>query len=337
MARKVELNIFDTHFGIWQDDANDPSLFSEIYGGILREMRRRGWTVRADPVVARNYRSISKNHRLASRGDLRASIEIAGRTVKLEFWATTWPIDNRNGPRYDFNKYRRMRHLDQLRVDLEFRRITAWLRERAEITKVKRDPRQEAPMAFIERNYRESWHSDKSLGRPVCTTPSYAKSADGGVIEHGATIWAKDRKGRIIRGVAYYHINNMWFVMAGGRVGNEACFHIWTAQPDDLRRKRNDRERRVRLEAALATAVRAMDYDRAKVLKNILFGDQPAFLIWARDHSAYYRSNYSGYTADVIAAGRYTRDEAETECRRSSDLEMVDPEGRHHRFDRVAA
>ena len=95
---------------------------------------------------------------------------------------------------------------------------------------------------------------------------------------------------------------------------------------------------RSRLEKELSIAVERMDYRRAQVLKLILFGSEQTFMIWARDHQAYYRPQYAGYTADHISAGKYTRAEAEAECRRvPHELEMVCPDGSHVRFDRKEA
>lgn len=109
-------------------------------------------------------------------------------------------------------------------------------------------------------------------------------------------------------------------------------------RPVDLRTKHNERARRNRLEAELQIAVKRMDYQRAHVLKTIIFGTEQTYMIWARDKQAYYRSQYAGYSSDTAGAGRYTRAEAEAECRRvPHELEMVCPDGTHVSFDRSAA
>lgn len=193
-------------------------------------------------------------------------------------------------------------------------------------------------MERIEKGYAESWHSDKELGRPVCNSDYNRKSADDQLLEHGQIVWMPDNKGRMLRGITYYHINNMWWVIAGGMLFNKGCSEIFAAAPSDLRKKRNDRASRKRRETELQIAVQRMDYRRAQTLKTILFGGEPTYMIWARDHRAYYRSQYAGYCSDTAGAGRYTRAEAEAECRRvPHELEMVCPDGKHVSFDRVAA
>ncbi|RAI42026.1 hypothetical protein CH341_20425 [Rhodoplanes roseus] len=343
--RKVTVRLHDTHIGIWQDDARDPSFSREIYGGLIRHLRGAGWKVRVDPQIKRNYSCLSPSHRLAAKGALRASIKVSGRVVEMDVWAETWPQRNPNGHRYDFDKRARLAYLDRLRLTLEERRVLAWLGTVATIESVKRFALGIGPgfgeitaLAHIADGYAKSWHSDKALGRPICTAPSYSTSADGGTIEHGVTVWFPDGKGRILRGTAYYNINNMWWVVAGPwTLQNLASFQVYTRQPDDLRRKRNDRLRRERLEQVLGGAIGRMDFRKAETLRRLLFGAEQAFMIWSEHKEAYYRPQGRGYTTDAIRAGRYTKAEAEAEVRSAPDrLRLVTPEGRLVRLE-VAA
>lgn len=338
MRPAITIRIHDAHLGIWQDDANDPSFREEIYKPLLKEMARRGWKLRADPHTLKHYRILSPLRRIASRGDLRAQVNLTGRALQIEFWAETWPIANPNGRRHDFNKLQRMTYLDRLRLHLERSRILTWLRSIAPVTVDEREPPNLTPMQRIERDYTESWHTDKALGRPRCTQDYNRRSGDGGMVEHGNTVWFANRSGRICRGAAYYRLNSMWWVVAGGELLNLSCGEILCSPPADLRSKSNERQRRARLEAELAKAVHRMDFHRAAILKAILFGDQPTFLIWARDKSAYYRAGWAGYTPDSIDAGRYTRTEAEREVRRvPHELEAIGSNGERIRVERTAA
>ncbi len=338
MRKPLSVNIHDSHLGIWQDDARDESLRSEVYGELIRRMRTRGWSIRRDPRIHQNFRCLSSGRRLGARGTLRCEIEIAGRTVKVEFWSTTAEPKNPNGRRYDFNKLQRMKKLDRLRVELEFRRIIAWLETIAPVKIERRDEQDLTPSQRIAKSYASSWHKNKDLGRPVCDSDYNRKSKDGALLEHGQTVWLPDRKGRLIRGVAYYNINNMWWVIAGGQLHNEGSHSLFAMRPMNIRTKLNDRARRSRLEEELRLAVQRMDFQRAHVLKTIIFGTEQTYMIWARDHQAYYRSQYAGYSSDTAGAGRYTRAEAEAECRRAPDqLEMICPDGTRIAFDRSAA
>ena len=338
MRQPISVIIHDSHIGIWQDDPCDSTFRSEIYGALIRQMRDRGWSIGRNDQVRRHYRCLSPDRRVGARGTLLCDIELSGRAVKVDFWSTTAKQLNRNGRRYDFDKMKRMSKLDRLRVELEFRRIIAWLETLAPLEVKRRDDQNLTPMERIEKGYAESWHSDKELGRPVCNSDCNRKSADEQLLEHGQTVWIPDNKGRILRGVAFYNINSMWWVIAGGMLFNKGCSEIFAASPSDLRKKRNDRASRKRRETELQIAVQRMDYRRAQILKTILFGAEQTYMIWARAHRAYYRSQYAGYCSDTAGAGRYTRAEAEAECRRvPHELEMVCPDGKRVSFDRAAA
>lgn len=332
----MDVRIHDSSLHIWQDDARDET-FNQVFRNIIAGFWRRGWTVTADPTI--HYRSLRKTHRVAERGNLRAAIEIFGRHIEIKYWATTWPLDNRNGPRYDYDKLRRMEYLDQMRVRLEHRKLLAFAQGLGPV-KLKADPpANEKAMDRINRDYATSCHSTKALGRPVPSGPSNETSKDGLTIVHGETVWFIDDKGRIGRGTAYYNLNNAWYIVNGETTLHKSWTHdIFVNRPDDLRRKRNDRARRGRLEGQLQKAVARMDFRRAELLKGILFGNEQTFLIWARDKQAWYRSNYSGYTSDRLSAGRYTREEATREVKRvSHELEAHGPDGEVIRFDEQVA
>lgn len=310
ITRTVAVHLHDTTIGISQDDAQDPTFRAEIFGPLIRMLRTRGWTVGSDPDVVKHYNCLRHDRRLMRKGALRGSLKITGRCIKIEVWAETWPKDNRNGHRYDFNKRQRLDYLDRLRVQALERLIITWLERRAAVT-VSRSGQPRLAMDRIAKDYAESWHTDKALGRPRCDYDYNRRSADGILIEHGQTVWVPDAKGRIVRGRAFYNINNMWWVvLAKDHLTNKACFEIYAEQPEDLRRKRNGRERRRRLEAQIAAAVMASDFRRTETLTRIAFADEPVWRIWSRKNGCFYGPQYSGYTSDANQAGRYTREEA---------------------------
>ncbi|RAP39320.1 hypothetical protein BYZ73_21145 [Rhodovulum viride] len=331
--RAIEVRFHDTTIGIWQDDARDPTFRSDVFGPLIRMLRDEGWTVGSDPDIVKRYNSLRHDHRRMRKGALRGTIQISGRSIDIELWAETWPKKNQNGHRYGFNKRQRLDYLDRLRVQALESRIVAWLERRGAVT-VRRSEQPRLAMDRIAKDYAESWHTDKALGRPRCDYDHNRRSADGILLEHGQTVWVPDTKGRIVRGQAFYNINSMWWVvLAKDHLTNKACFDIYAQQPEDLRRKRNGRERRRRLEAQIAAAVVASDFRRAETLSRIAFSDQPIWRIWSRKHDCFYAPQYSGYTSDANLAGRYTRDEAMREVRRVPHiLHAIGPDGRREDF-----
>ncbi|WP_147080019.1 hypothetical protein [Methylobacterium haplocladii] len=343
MHRKLDINLYDTHIGIWQDDANDPSFQKEIFGPLIRLLHDHGWVVRADGLT--RYRSLRPNYRLGWRGDLRVAIQISGRCIELVFWSGLAEPSNPNGLRYDFDKRKRAPYLDRVRIDLETRRILTWLRQRAALTI---SPPRHVPCGigfgemsadtYIDRSIRSSGHYVPELGRArFYNEPREQTSGDRRQLSHDSTVWFRDRKGRVLRGRAFYSLGQNWLV-AAGRWGVYHVQHwdLFVAPPADLRGKSNARARRSRLEGELTRALRRDDYRRAEVLKQILFGNAPIYRIWSRKNDCYYAPNSSGYTSDALGAGRYMRDEAESEVRRVPHiLSLVTPDGRHLRAEEL--
>lgn len=339
--RKIEVNLHDAHVGLWQDSANDPTFKGEIFDGVLAHLKRRGFKITAVPRIAKHHRCISPLFRLASRGEMRAEIQVSGRVVQFEWWSERALSDNSNGPRYGFDRRKSMPYLDGLRFELEVRHLLAWLSERADV--VPRAARQqdfrcgrgrgELPAAdYIQARYATDWHTDKQLGRP--RSQDYDRKSgdgDGSLVEHGARVWFRDRKGRIGTGIAHSDGGSRWMIVTGPySITWASSFEVYTRCPPDLRRKRNERERRKRLEGELAKAITRMDFLRAETLRKILFGAELTYGIWAVDKEAFYRSDYAGYTTDRISAGRYTWDEAAAEVERvPHELRLVLPDGRH--------
>lgn len=341
MKRQVNLHLSDTHLGISQDDPSDASFRRDIFQGLIAHLRGRGWKVIPDQRVLKHHTCISPNYKTARKGELRAEIEVGGCSCTIKFWSEAARRDNPNGPRYDFDKFDRMSYLDQKRFLLERQKIIDWLTGecRATITRPVNRNSYGTASDYIAARYAECWHSDKELGRPVCKDANNARSADGGEVTHGCTVWFRGRDGRWRRGQAFYNINSMWWVVENRfSWRNLSCFELHVKQPTNLREKRDDRSRRRALERELKRALQASNYARADEVNRILFGDNAPHFIWSRKDDAYYGTDYRGYTDSQLSAGRYTRAEAEAECRRVPHiLEMVCPNGDRISFDKEVA
>ena len=46
--------------------------------------------------------------------------------------------------------------------------------------------------------------------------------------------------------------------------------------------------------------------------------DEPCFLIWSIEHTAWWRPGWSGYTTSLAEAGRYSRQEADAILRQAN-------------------
>jgi hypothetical protein len=300
---------------VWEETVNETEFRDVVWNPLIRFMRKRGWTIGQDGSVHRCIRAL---YRLGHKGGLECQMHIAGRCIEVHIWSTDWPSDNCNGHQHCFNIRRKMPYLTGLRTDLELRALKAFLDERhgykavgdqedgsrTRLTEVER----------IERDYATCWHTDKTLGRPRVTNAGRDEtSADGDIIEHKSVVWIRGRDGRVRRGVAYYRLNSMWTVVTAPYESfGVSCWEIHTRQPDELRRKVKDRDRRDRLERLINRAVVSDDFAQADMLRRVMFGTAPLYRIYSSKHGdgSYYAPNECGYSG-LSGAGRYTRDEAQ--------------------------
>ncbi|ATI15712.1 hypothetical protein [Bordetella phage vB_BbrM_PHB04] len=301
--------------GFKGEDAWERQFKRDVFARIVQQLNRLGWTV-GPWSDAHKYKAIARNHRTCAKGDLQAQLSLSGRCIEFEMWQDVQNVENRNGGKYDFNKESRMTYLQRLEMERTRRRIRDYLCNvftgyEFVPPKPKCGPDGVTAVEYAARNRRTNGHYVPELDRARIHMESNARAADGGTIEHGAKVWALDYKGRVITGTAYYSLNNSWHIVTG-RYGLTVCHtgKIFTRRPENLRVKQNAYERRQRLERELAKATEAMNFERAAVLRDILFpGNPELFVVWHKKHEAYHCANFCGYTRDKIKAGRFTADE----------------------------
>lgn len=256
----------------------------EVFARIVQQLNRLGWAceVPAD-MVERYSLDFARDHRYCRKGDLQAELRLSGRCIELQMFQDVANVENRNGGRCDFDKERRMPYLLRLEMERTRRRIRDYLCAVFDGYEFKPAKAQCRPagadaLAWVQENVRSCWHYKPALGRRDGEDRPYNnQSADGARVEHGARVWTTDYRGRIVTGTAFYNINNMWWVITGRHaVLNKASFDIFMQQPDDLRRKRNGRQRERRLQDELDKAIKAMRFERAAVLRDLLFPPKSA-------------------------------------------------------------
>ncbi|ENC9762907.1 hypothetical protein ABLG14_002306 [Pseudomonas aeruginosa] len=300
----------------------------QVFKRVLQTLNRLGWTCTVPAVNPEDRKRYgfgiadesARRHRLCHKGDLKGELEISGRCIKFEmFQNVNAPDRPDHDGRYQSDKEFHMPYLMRLEMERTRRRIRDYL------CNVFTDYRFEqknsgrgskcgvnglTALEFVQACYDDSCHFKGDLTKYEISDYNN-KSADKLRVTHGARVWTTDYRGRIITGTAMYNINNMWWVVCGKyAVFNKASSEIWVKNPGELRRKRNELTRRKRLEAELARATKQMNFRRAEVLRDILWPkDEALYLLWHKEHKAYHRSGFSGYSSNTVDAGRFTRSE----------------------------
>jgi hypothetical protein len=340
------INFHDASLSIWEEglsarlsfaerDAWERAFKRQVFARVVQALNRLGWTV-APWDQAHQYQAIANTHRTCHKGDLKGELAVSGRHIELKMWqGVNTPTRPDHGGRYEMNKEACMPYVLRLEMERTRRRIRDYLCNVFTGYTFK-PPEAKVGLAGITaieaaaRARRETGHYVAELDHARIN--NYGNRSRDGVDltheHHGARVFAKHwRDGRIVTGVIFYSLNSQWQLVTGryDLTWVQAC-DIWVNNPGDLRVKRNSDRRRKRLEQELARAVKAMDFDRAKVLRDILFppGTGPVFHVRVKKDGLLWGPNSSGYTHDSVSAGKYTRAEAERIVGRSGELEAVE-------------
>jgi hypothetical protein len=331
IQREGNLSFVDAGLAIWEEGISDARAASgmrgaaawekqfkrDVFKRIIQTLNRLGWTVGPDLDAEKNYKIIAHGMRWCVKGRLKADLQVSGRSITLKMFQNVNAPDRADHDgRYQSDKEKHMPYVMWLEMERTRRKIRDYLC--AVFTGYKftaREPQGMGPGVSTALEAVERHHaSHRNKGRLAdFSTPQHSyKSKDGDLLQHGQKVWVCDRKGRVLPGTAYYNSGQMWWVVTSRySYTNLANSEIWTKNPGDLRRKRNEWLRRKRMEAVMSSAVGRMDFKRAETLKNILFPPQESlYMIWTDRHGgAYFGPNYSGYTTDTNSAGKYTRSE----------------------------
>lgn len=301
----------------------------DVFARIVQQLNRLGWTCEIPEDYVKQYSlSFARDRRNCHKGDLKGWLEICGRHIEFKMWQSiNTPTRPDHGGKYESDKEGVMPYVLRLEMERTRRRIRDYLcgvmwgytfdpKHRS----IYRKPLERTAMECIEERYAESRHfkgdwpayveHETRSGWGNCFNGNRT-SADRVLLEHGQRVYFFDRKGRICTGQALYNINNMWWVVTGRYdYTNMACFELYSTAPDNFRVKRNARLRRKRLEGELSKATKVMNFERAALVRDLLFprGAQ-LYVVWHDDHKAYHCAGFSGYTNNINDAGKFTADE----------------------------
>lgn len=278
----ASFRVHDTHLGVdieptqktrhgsWSDKHARPSFHQAL--NLLRGM---GFEVTNDE----RYRSIRKSHLFGVHASgLRFYAEVYPRGWRIEFYQNI-VHENPNGGRYDFSKLRKMPYLIRLRFWLCLRRVIALLRSfgMEDHTTPERGDFCALDMIRWHITVDNRWHFKG--GDPLVDwrpdSPYNMKDRDGKTIEPGQVKWfysSWNPRGALMRGRVYYNLNNMWWVVLNERdYTNLASHELFDWTPETPRRRPlNPEQLRKKLEQEQCIAVKAANYERAIVLRDLL-------------------------------------------------------------------
>ncbi|MGZ8220017.1 MAG: UvrB/UvrC motif-containing protein [Methylobacter sp.] len=294
----------------------------DVFFPMVDLLEKLSWTcVVPKDMIARHGERFASNYRFCQKGELKGEIEVTGRCIKIEmFQNVNAPDRSDHDGRYQSDKEAHMPYLMRLEMERTRRRLRDMLCtsfEGYEFSTEIRDGRggkvginHLTAHEYLAGCYETSCHFKGDLTNYKIEDYNN-KSADGSIVKHGERVWFFDRKGRACTGIAYYDINNMSLVITGKyAITNLSSYELFTSAPENIRIKRNTKQRRLALEKIMSSAIKAMDFERAAVIRDILFPKNiDLFVVKSKRDNLYHRTGFLGYANNIVDAGKFTADE----------------------------
>lgn len=306
---------------------------SHGYVGVINALKNDGWIIKKYKKTDSGY--ISDDWRYGFKGDLKVRIETDclkkhsfnwNYGFKLSFFEDVTPCDNSSGGVYKFDRFKAMPYLLKLMCIKTCSLIKKTLIDRGfEFDKdycfvgfkLKLSSKEK-----IQKRITDCCHYKPELGRADWNYDSNRTSKDGFLIEHGQDVYFT-RAGRLMKGVAYYDLNNRWTVAYGRyEVDYVSCGEIIINTNVKKGREFDERYIDGRLQKELSKAVNSYNYLRAHQLK-LIIDTVPRFRIWSIKHGGgWWCANGNGYTTNIINSGLFKKEEAESLCKNDAELSM---------------
>jgi hypothetical protein len=235
-----------------------------IFNATMEVLGRAGFSVGADPRIQKDYRCLSPTHRYGRCGDLEVKAEIHPAQMSIKFFQNV-VRENPNGGEYDFDKLSKMSYLQKLKFISTRRKIAAMLLARGIPDATRPDLK---GIEAVMDDRKRSWHWRPGF---LEEQPDYnTKDGDGVRMTDGVKRWARSYSGHLIQGVAYYNLNNMWWLMTpDGHLHNEGAYMLFSYDPAKHRRKDHPSPAS-RVRTHLDRAIKASNFERAIGLRDRL-------------------------------------------------------------------
>lgn len=260
-----------------------------VFKRVIQQLNRLGWTCVIPDEYIKNYGiDFARSYRECRKGDVHGKLEITHVHIKFQMWQNVnVPKSEREDGKgeylYDKEKYapymillEMKRTRNRLRTYLES--VCSFKFEPPKPSQVGIGPEKLTAYENIKADWEECWHYKPELGRRGGEEYSFnAKSAEGKALQHGMPVWFYDYRGRLNKGTAYYHINNMWWVVSGkyGR-RNIGCHDLYIDLPGDPRVKHNAKQRSRALKNKLDEAIKAENFERAIIFRDLIRKEEKA-------------------------------------------------------------
>jgi len=251
----------DTGFNFYNNTGEKQDRFGSkwshyaILHRLLNFMRSRGWSIKNDESVGE---CIRKGYWIGRKGDLEFCSHRYPIGFKIDFFQNII-YKNPNGGRYDFDRFDKMPYLIKLLFQNEVRHMKLFLESLGCVDTSKqiyKKAEDEIKQRFVECCHHPQKTMDEfelsDLDGQTCKYSYNNTDRDKKTIYNGQIKYFRDRRtGRLMRGIVYHNINNMWWVILNhSQYTNIADFELFDPSEVDFknRRLRPDRKPKEYLE-----------------------------------------------------------------------------------------
>lgn len=294
------VSVDDTKISLWEEHVDEGAM-GIVIKGLVARLRTRGFKMERDPRVAKFYPSLDsccfwQGH----KGDLQVYASSSGRMAEVMFYQELI-VENSNGGRYDFQKYRKMSQSMRLQCVVEMAEMAdklfgygytwslvgrrdplpaehlAWtirqLVEQREPHAIAETPRfdedpgtRDRRLALLE-SYRGGWSNDKRDAEGWRSDREWmtCKDREGVEVARGEMRYVR-HKGRWCRGLVFPCFNNQATVVLGGVLVRCHSRELTLCCDPATRPRRMVPRQATRLHEEILKAVESRDYRRVEAL-----------------------------------------------------------------------
>lgn len=219
----------------------------KVLDKLIGFMKSRGFSIKHDMEVDKCIRDC---YWVGNKGELRFTLDRYPRGFKFEFYQEI-VTENRNGGRYDFDKFEKAPYLIRISWINETNKMALFLESLGFKENIDKDYKLAEDQ--IKKDFVDSWHHPqkdmnfnlKDLHGTTCEGSYNNTDANEKTIYNGEVKYFRDYNGRLLRGIVYHNINNMWWVIVNKfKKRNIADFNLFDFSQEELRIRRKVRDRK---------------------------------------------------------------------------------------------
>lgn len=220
---------------------------------VIRFLKSRGWTIKENPHYKEQYACLSPFHKIGFKGNLALLMEISGTSMSINFGhvKNLWQPPQFFWDNPSDDRYLKLTYLENASVKLEVKRLMEFGASKFRLKDTSENPNP-SPEEYIINKCNNNTHIH---GKVTClndiklaiTESSYdytvnSNDKNGKKIICGETKYFYNNR-TLEYGVAWHNINNMWWVISGGKLRNISSGNLFDFDSRLPRKKPVSKER----------------------------------------------------------------------------------------------